>query len=114
MSKSADEARVDCWERNRKARELGWERWSLVRENADGWAMEELRGVQVDEIWRLLDDKPLVPAGWARDQVFKAIGLARWRLERGMSPDAFMLWAIEGREAWRRAWIAERLDGRHA
>lgn len=109
--KSADDMRTHCWRLNTKARELGWQRWSLVRETADGWAMEELRGVLVDEIWRMLDDKPLVPAGWARAEVFKSIGLTRWRLERGMSPDAYMLWAIEAREARRKAWVAERLDG---
>lgn len=109
---SSDEMRAQCWERNRKAKSLGWQRWGLVRETAGGWEVEELRGPHVEDIWRLIDDKPLVPVGWARDQVFREIGLARWRLERGMAADDFMCWAVEGREQRRRAFVESELQGR--
>lgn len=102
--------RADCWERNQRAKKLGWTRWYLIRETpGGGFNSETVTGAEAEECWQMLDDKPLVPVGWTEGNVAQAHGLTRWRLQHGMPADAFMLWAIPAREERRRAWIAQEL-----
>lgn len=109
---SVEEMRAYCFERNCKAQELGWPRWNYIRETRDGWEMEHVVGVAAEEVWLMLDDKPLVPVGWPQAEIAKDHGLARWRLQRGTPADVFMLWAAPHREERRKAWVASQHGGR--
>lgn len=110
--RTVEDMRSLVWELNEKARKRRWPRWNIIREMSEdraGWEMDHVVGADAEEVWMLLDDKPLVPVGWPSAQVHKAICLARWRLQRGMPADYFMLWASPAREERRRAWVASQL-----
>lgn len=100
-----------CWTHNHRAQEKGWHHWIYVRDvdHGSGPAVEiaTLDGDEVADIWALMQDKPYVPYKWDAAQVRKHFGLVQWRLERGVSPDFFMLWSAENRRN-RRSAIIER------
>jgi len=100
-----------CWERNRSAQAHDWYRWLHVRDvdHGNGPTVEIaiVDGDDVMDIWKLLDDKPYVPYRWPAAMVRKHFGLVQWRIERGVTPDVFMLWSAENRRQRRNA-IIER------
>ena len=109
IHRSRDEWREWCWERNQSARAKDWQRWMHVRDVDHGSGptteIALIEGDEVADIWHMLDDRPYVPYKWGAAQVRKHFGLVQWRLERGVTPDVFMLWSAEGRRQRRSAII---------
>lgn len=104
-----------CWERNQRAMEIGWRNWLFIRDVDGKIHVEAATGDDASEIWGMLNDKPLVPHNWSELNIRKFHGLLAWRIHRGMSPDAYMLWASEGRANRRRAHLETELtSGRRA
>jgi hypothetical protein len=103
-----------CWERNQAARKRGWQRWAHVRDvdSGNGRIVEIafIDGEDVADIWHMLNDKPYVPYKWDKNRLRQHFGLIRWRIERGVPPEVFMLWSAEGRRQ-RRAEIVDREMG---
>jgi hypothetical protein len=99
-----------CWERNERARAAGWRHWLLVRDTPNGgFQTESVSGDDAAEVWMMLDDKPLIPFQWPEHAIRKNLGIVQWRLHRGMTPDAYMIWSVEGRAARRKAWIESEI-----
>lgn len=111
LPRSRDEWRDWCWERNQSAKGKDWQRWMHIRDvdHGNGPTIEVaiIEGDEVADIWAMLRDKPYVPYKWDGPQVRKHFGLVQWRIERGTSPDFFMLWSAENRRQ-RRNEIIER------
>lgn len=98
-----------CWERNQRAIGSGWRRWLMVRDvnHGDGPTCEVqvIEGEEVGDIWLMLEDKPLVPFRWTSARIHRLLGLTQWRLERGMSAEAFMFWSAEHRRRKRAEFV---------
>ena len=87
----------------------GWRNWLLVRDDGGSIRVEALSGDDAAEVWAMLNDKPLIPFRWAEAAIRKNLGIVQWRLQRGMSPDAYMIWSVEGRAQRRRAMIESEI-----
>ena len=98
-----------CWERNQRAMQEGWRNWLFIRDVAGKIHVEAAAGDDASEIWMMLDDKPLVPYQWTDLNIRKYHGLLAWRIHRGMTADAYMLWAVEGRANRRKAYIEAQI-----
>lgn len=110
VPRGKDEWLAWCWERNERAIERGWRHWMLVREDAGSIRIEALQGDDAAEIWAMLADKPLIPFRWTEHAIRKNLGIIQWRMQRGMTPDAYMIWSVEGRAARRKAWIESEIE----
>lgn len=98
-----------CWERNQRAMQEGWRNWLFIRDVAGKIHVEAAAGDDASEIWMMLNDKPLVPYRWTKLNIRKYHGLLAWRIHRGMTADAYMLWAAEGRANRRKAYIEAQI-----
>lgn len=98
-----------CWERNQRAIEVGWRNWLFIRDVEGKIHVESASGDEASEVWGMLNDKPLVPINWSELDMRKFHGLLAWKIHRGMSPDAYMLWSSEGRANRRKAYVEAEL-----
>lgn len=107
-----------CWERNQRARAVGWNRWLYVREdNTAGrisWRIDGIDNFEAQDIWAMIEDRPYVAMNLTSQELWRQIGLNTWRIERGMSPDAYMLWNAEHRRNRRRDVVAAQTHQREA
>lgn len=109
MPRSREEWLEWCWERNQRAMEKGWRNWLFIRDIEGKIHVESAAGDDASEIWMMLDDKPLVPYQWDELNIRKYHGLLAWRIHRGMTAEAYMLWSVEGRANRRKAYIEAQI-----
>ncbi len=110
VPRGKDEWLAWCWERNQRAIDHGWRHWLLVREDGGSIRIEALQYDDADEVLSMLNDKPLIPFRWPDHAIRKNLGIVQWRMQRGMTPDAYMVWSVEGRAARRKIWIEAEIE----
>lgn len=98
-----------CWTRNLQAQEKGWRCWHYVTEIEGRICVKSLSADDTSEVWAMMEDKPLVPYGWTTSAVRQFVGLVMSRLQRGMSPDAYLAFMSEGRVQRRKNFINSEL-----
>lgn len=83
----ADEGRMldFCLEHNRRCRAMSWPRWYYVQPavNEKPAEIRTLDGIEAEEVWTVLDRRPIDYAGWERARLEKIERRCVWLIKQG-------------------------------
>lgn len=74
-----------CDGKNRWAYRIGFRKWYYVQPSQNGLdaQIQAIDGIAAEEVWTILDGKPLDYAGWSRERLDAIERKARWYIKQG-------------------------------